>query len=156
MLITNLNKLGQLSPGDRRLLFQAVLLLPILHIALFFLGYYRLHGIMERLIPLNRMDTRRSEAEVLQQARDTARIVAIAAGHGFFQATCLRRSLLVWWFLRRQGIQSRICFGVRMIDRKLEAHAWVEYNTIVVNDAMDVHKYYRPLNDVLPATKLGL
>ena len=135
MLMTSLNKLGQLSPDDRRLLFQAVLLLPIIHIALYFLGYYRLHRFAEKLVPLKRIDTPRAETEILQQAREIARIVSIAAQHGFFRASCLRRSLLVWWFLRKQGIQSNICFGVRMIDHQLEAHAWVEHNGVVVNDS---------------------
>ena len=156
MLMTNLNKLGQLTPGDRRLLFQAVLLLPVLHFALFLLGYYRLRGVMEKLIPLKSNHTPVSETEILGRGRDIARMVTIAAQHGLYKATCLRRSLLAWWFLRREDIQSEVCFGVRMIDHQLEAHAWVEYRGVVVNDSVDVHKYYQTLNDVFPPTKLGL
>ena len=156
MLMTNLNKLGGLSRKDRILLFQSVLLLPVIHVALVLLGYYRLRGAMEKLIPLKPSDGHVSETEILGRAREIARIVSIAAGHGLYKPTCLRRSLLVWWFLHRQGIKSSICFGVRMSDRQLEAHAWVEYNGSVVNDSANVNEHYEALNDVLPSTRWGL
>lgn len=156
MLMTNLNKVRQLSRKDRRLLLQSVLLLPVIHFALLLLGYHRLRGVMEKLIPLQSIDAPVSEMEIIQRAQEIARIVSTAAQHGLYKANCLRRSLLAWWFLRRQGIRSNICFGVRMNDQHLEAHAWVERNGIVLNDSGDVHKYYRLLNNVLPSTKLGL
>ena len=156
MLKTNLNKIGGLSRNGRRLLLQSVLLLPFIHFALLLLGYYRLRRVMERLISLKPSYAPVSETEILQRAREIARIVSIAAQHGLYKGTCLRRSLLFWWFLRREGIQSEICFGVRMFNRKLEAHAWVEYRGIVVNDSANVHEHYKALNDVFPPTKLGL
>src|SRR5687768_13770460 len=118
MLLTNLNKLTQLSGNDRSLLFQSVLLLPVIHLALILFGYYRLRWAMEKLIPLKSSDALVSEAEILGRAREVSRIVSIAAEYGLYKATCLRRSVLVWWFLRREGIQSQICFGVRMIGRQ--------------------------------------
>jgi hypothetical protein len=154
--MTDLNKLGGLSRDDRILLFQSFLLLPVIHFALLLLGYYRLRRVMEKLIPLKPMHTPASETEALQRAREIARMVTIAAQHGLYRGTCLRRSLLVWWFLRREDIQSEVCFGVQMIDHQLEAHAWVEYRGVVVNDLVDIHKYYKTLNDVFPSTKLGL
>jgi len=156
MLMTNLNKIGGLSRKDRRLLFQSVLLLPVIHIALLLLGYYRLRGVMEKWIPLKPIGTPVSETQILQRAHEIARIVSIAAQHGLYKGTCLRRSLLVWWFLRRARIQSEICFGVRMFKGELEAHAWVEYNGTIVNDSANVHEHYQALHDVLPSTHSGL
>ena len=43
-----------------------------------------------------------------------------------------------------------------MIDHQLEAHAWVEHNGVVINNSLNVNKNFRPLNDILPPTKLGL
>lgn len=156
MRMTNLDKLRQLSPKERGLLFQSVLLLPVVHAGLLFLGFYRLQRVMEWLSPLQSMDMTVPETRILEWAREIARIVAIAAEHGVYKATCLRRSLLVWWFLRREGIQSDLCFGVRMLDRKLEAHAWVEYNGVVVNDSRSVYITFEPLHDMFPSTKTGL
>jgi hypothetical protein len=154
--MTSLNKVGQLSRRERRLLIHSVLLLPIIHVALLVLGYSRLRGVMEKLLPLKPIEMHPCEAENIQRARDIARIVSIAARHGLYKATCLRRSLLAWWFLRGQGIQSRICFGVRKMDRQLEAHAWVEYQGIVINDSERVREAYQTLEETFPPTKLGL
>ena len=155
-LKTRLHKLRRLSPNERRLLLRAFLLLPLIHFALLLLGYSRLRRVMEKLIPYKSTDIPLSDAEILKRARKNARIVSIAAQHGLYKATCLRRSLLVWWFLRREGVQGRICFGVRMCARKLEAHAWVEYKGMVVNDSLKVHDRYTALREVLPPTYSGL
>ena len=156
MLMSSLNKFGQLSPGHRRLLFQAFLLLPIIHVALFIFGYYRLRGIIEKLSPWKRIDLHDPESDRLQRARDIARLVTIAAQRGLYKATCLRRSILVWWFLRKENIPSKICFGVRMLNQKLEAHAWVEYQGFVVNDSANVREDYQILQDIFPQTNSGL
>jgi hypothetical protein len=131
-------------------------MLPVIHFALFFLGYYRLRDVMEKLIPLHLVEESQSETRILQRAQEIARIVSIAAHHGLYKATCLRRSLLVWAFLRGNGIRGRICFGVRKIEDRLEAHAWVEHNGSVINDSAMVHEHYQALEEVLPLTTLGL
>jgi len=156
MLITKLNKFRQLSWRDRGRLFQSILLLPIIHSALLVLGYSRLRTVMEILMPLKSIRAPRSETGIISQARGIAQIVSIAAQHGLYKATCLRKSILVWWFLRKEGVPSRICFGVRKIDHQLEAHAWVECGGTVVNDSADVREFYQPLVDVLPPTQWGL
>jgi hypothetical protein len=156
MLMTNLDKLRQLSRQQRGLLFQSVLLLPLIHVALLVLGHYRLRGALEKLFPLQPTSTPGSETEILAQARATARIVDIVGGHGLYRATCLRRSLLVWWFLRRRGIRSSVSFGVRRLEGRLEAHAWVEYSGAIVNDSANVLENYQALRNVLPSSHWGL
>jgi hypothetical protein len=156
MRMSNLNKFGKLSRGERRLLVQSILLLPVFHIALLLLGYYHLRALIEKSTPLKTLNIPVSETEILQRARDISRIVSIAARHGFYRASCLRRSLLVWWFLRSEGIASTIRFGVQMSSGRLEAHAWVEYNGTVINDAANIHEHYPTLQEALPATRLGL
>ncbi len=50
--------------------------------------------------------------------------------------TCLRRSLVLYYFLRKFGINVTICFGVRYTEmqpashtqKKLDGHAWLLYN----------------------------
>ena len=52
-----------------------------------------------------------------------------------FKSTCLRRSLVLYHFLRRAGVNVQICFGVRYkgelqkeeFSRELEGHAWLLY-----------------------------
>ncbi len=54
-------------------------------------------------------------------------MVNIAALRGPFRPTCLERSLVLWWLLQRDGIQSDLRIGVRKDEGELKAHAWVEY-----------------------------
>lgn len=156
MWTTRLDKVRRLSRDERWLLYRSFLLLPAIHVALLTLGYSRLRSALEKMTPLKPVASPPLETEILQKARGIAQIVSIAARHGMYKATCLRRSLLVWWFLRGEGVQSHIRFGVRKRDAQLEAHAWVEYNGIIVNDSTTVREYYLVLQDNLPPTQWGL
>jgi hypothetical protein len=157
MLINELKKFLHLSIRERQMFVQAVLLLPLIHLSLCLLGYHRLHKITEKLIPIKEVKSSPSEADnTVYQAKEITRIVAIGAEHGFFQASCLRRTFLDWVFLRRNGIQSSICFGVRRIGQQLEAHAWLEYEGIVINDVASVQENYLVLCNAFPPTQAGL
>jgi hypothetical protein len=74
-----------------------------------------------------------------EQAKDTIiKYTDYLLSRNFFvyKSTCLRRSLVLFYFLRRIGIDVHICFGVRqkknLIDteakQELEGHAWLMYN----------------------------
>ena len=65
-------------------------------------------------------------------------LVNTAAWRGLYDATCLRRSLVLWWLLRRRGIDSALRIGVRMEDGEFMSHAWVEWQDTVLNDTPDV------------------
>jgi hypothetical protein len=146
----------QLTGPQRRILLWSVALLPPVDLALRIFGYYRLRRFAEWLTPVAANQNRPEEVSSMQRATEVARSVSIAARRGPFRATCLRRSLLVWWWLRRGGIQTSICFGVRTSAGKLEAHSWVEYSGAVLDDSTDVRNEYRLLHEVLPPTMSGL
>ncbi len=156
MRMTNLGKVLEFSARDRRLFLQSLLLLPAIHAALFLFGYSRLQRALETLLRLKRDEVSLSRQEILQEGQRIADVIEIAARHGIYHATCLRRSLLAWLFLRMEGIPSKICFGVRLVDQKLEAHAWVEYRGTIVNDSPEICARYQPLYNVLPSSELGL
>jgi hypothetical protein len=58
---------------------------------------------------------------------------------------CLARSLVLWWLLKRRGIDSQIRLGVRKENAILLAHAWIELDQVVLNDRPDVDTFYEPL-----------
>jgi hypothetical protein len=155
-LTASLNKFSALSRGERRLLIEAFLLLPAVHLGLRFLGYSRLLRLIEAWMPLPVSAGVAAGQDRLMRARKIAQMVSIAASRGVYRATCLRRSLGLLWFLRRESIESRVHFGVRRSGGRLEAHAWVECNGTVINDAPDVHERYPRLQETLPATGMGL
>ena len=68
-----------------------------------------------------------------------------------FRSTCLKRALVLYYFLRRSGMDVQVCFGVRSnaksSDRKrqnvLEGHAWLLYsgNIFLERDAKATKTY---------------
>ena len=73
-----------------------------------------------------------------------AEAVNIAARHTPFRITCLSRSLLLCWLLRRRGVSSELRIGVNLSSGSLKAHAWVEYAGQPVNDRADIADEFRP------------
>lgn len=68
----------------------------------------------------------------------------MAGRHGPYRAKCLPQSLTLWWLLRRQGIESQLRFGARKNARRMEAHAWVEFEGTPLNDSADVGERFKP------------
>jgi hypothetical protein len=79
-----------------------------------------------------------------------ATLVNIAALHGPFPASCLTRSLMLGWMLRRRGVASKLRIGVRMTQGSLDAHAWVEYAGIPINDRPDVSEQFATFPEIPP------
>jgi hypothetical protein len=85
--------------------------------------------------------------------RTTVRMVDLAARHLPWQPSCLPRSLVLWFLLRRQGVPAELRIGVRKSQQQLQAHAWVEVEGQVVNDAPDIAAEYRPFEDIATALR---
>jgi len=69
-----------------------------------------------------------------------------------YKTKCLKRSLVLYHFLRKSGISVHICFGVRYNEelpdreakKKLEGHAWLLYNGyIFLEKNIEMTKTYR-------------
>lgn len=138
------------------LLAQALVLLPLVHWFLKFIGYGSLIHLIERQIRLNETQRNIIDVDSFQTAKSVARIVSIAARHGIYRATCLRKSLVLILLLRRWGIVSDLCFGTRLNEHALEAHAWVELDGKVINDHPDIRQQYTPMENWFPTTQVGL
>jgi hypothetical protein len=73
-----------------------------------------------------------------QKIIKTTRMVQLAARYCQPWANCLKKSLVLWGLLRRQGIESELRIGVQKEAGNFAAHAWVEYDGFVLNDTQDV------------------
>lgn len=139
-----LAKLRALTSPEKRLLAFSLLATPFVTVFLALFGYRRTHAFLSRW-PQPRPGSFSDEPARLARAKNVARIVTIAAGSGPVRATCLRRSLLLWWLLRRDGIETVVKVGVhRGGDGSLDAHAWVEYRGRPLNDTDDVADRFIP------------
>lgn len=75
-----------------------------------------------------------------------------AVQHGLYSGNCLSRSLMLWWLLRRQGVDSALRIGVRTVDGQFQAHAWIEYQGQPLHEIQDVHQHYTAFHDELFTT----
>jgi hypothetical protein len=130
-----LSRFRALSWPDRRVLVLAALLLPLVWAAVRVLGFARVHA---RLGTAGAPDAPSPVADPVR----IGYLVNAAAGLPLVPATCLTRSLLLNWLLRRRGVRSELRIGVRMEGSALDAHAWVECEGRPVNDAPDVGRRF--------------
>ena len=147
--MNSFRKLQRLSGNERRLLTQALVLLPLTFWGVYALGVSRWHRFLAQLASLgttsNRSTLAVSDAAAIEQARVIARTVKIAAEKGAYQARCLQQTLVLWCLLRRNDIESEIRFGARKEGGELQAHAWVEVGGVALNEESDVCLHFSPL-----------
>jgi hypothetical protein len=116
-------------PGREQIvLLGSLALLPVFWLGLRLAGLQRFQGWLDR-VPV-------AQREPLSHAEAAALGVAVnrAANHVFGPVTCLTRSLLLRWLLRRYGTVSDLRIGVRLEQGEFSAHAWVEMDGIPLND----------------------
>ena len=145
-ITTKWEKVRALSWSERRVLVAAAAWLPLFWLALRLFGLRRIQAWLQRdkvaAIP---------SSLALDEVARIGTLVNRAALHAPFPATCLTRSLLLRWMLRRRGVASRLRIGVRLNAGALDAHAWVEFTGIPINDRPEVCKEFAPFAELLPA-----
>ena len=120
----------QLPLREKVLLTRFVFCLPWVSLSLRFFGYLRTRNFLLRFIhqellhPANR--------DELVKAQRDAQLLAIAGRRGLISATCLRQSVLLEYYLKRQGLAAEMKIGVRKENDLFDAHAWVELNGIAL------------------------
>jgi hypothetical protein len=136
-----------LSNRDRLNLFSFSLLLPLMDSGLRVLGYPRLRGLLAAY-PRNLPKYKGTETDAVEASKHVSNLVSVASRYGLYHATCLRRSLLIWWWLRRMGIQTELRIGVKKVDGQLYAHAWIKLGNEIVTDDTDVERSFSAFNDL--------
>jgi hypothetical protein len=126
------------TPSERRFLLRALLELPLLHWQLRRLGMARSRAwLAKRRLP----DLRGTLAP-----RSIAALIHTAGRRGVARGTCLSRSLLLEALLRQAGYRPVLRIGVRREASRVEAHAWLELDGTVVNDAPEVRERFQLLD----------
>src|SRR5271155_841104 len=136
-----LQRYRALNAEARRLFWRAVILLPLIGGSLHLRNYKKTQKwLQERLAGWGPPASLPGDpAERVIVAR---RMVHAAARYGMGGATCLEQSLALWYLLGRQGINASVRIGVRKGSGKFEAHAWVEYEGVALDEAQQAHQHY--------------
>jgi hypothetical protein len=137
-MMHKLQILYKLSPEERKLSLEAVLLLPLLAIRLKLLGFTPLAR-----IPKPKSGLASPSPSTLAKAEKIASIVYRTANHLPFHSSCLVRSLALWRILQNHHIASELVIGVgKSADMQFAAHAWVEYQGVALAERQDIDTLY--------------
>jgi len=138
-----------LTPAQQGLFFRSLILLPAAA------GAIRLKGLgwvqQRTLVRWPVRSTGATSRPQIDEAREAAVAIDIAARRGIWKANCLQRSVVLWRELLRLGVHGDLRIGVGPGIARPEMHAWVEVADVVVNDAPDVGEQFRPFDKpILP------
>ena len=138
-LASKWRRFRELRRGERVLLAKAWLGLQVAWLALRLLPF---PSIQSRLND-GRLD--RSNGNAATSPIDLGRLIEMASRVSPLPTTCLTKSVLMCWMLRRRGIAHELVIGVRQGEAGLQAHAWVECKGSPVNDHGDIAAQFHPL-----------
>jgi hypothetical protein len=148
-----LRTLASLPAAERRATLAAWAALPLAALGLRLLGFRGLVRFLDRLgQPAGEAGAARRPGRAAADPRMLTRAVERAAGRALGHYSCLPRSLVLWTLLRRGGLPAQIWVGVRRDRDQLEAHAWVELDGAVLNDAPDIRERFSAFEQPLAAS----
>ncbi|HEY6230064.1 MAG TPA: lasso peptide biosynthesis B2 protein [Pyrinomonadaceae bacterium] len=141
--MNSFRKALRLSREEQTVLAQALLLLPLTRVAVYLLGIKPWQRLLSRL-----PTSSTSNYDPEQLAAVIARMVKTGAERRIVNANCLQQTLVLWFLLRRHGIESDICFGARKQAGAVQAHAWVEFFGKALNEDQEVCRHFSPFAGV--------
>lgn len=136
-----LKQLHALTNAEWKVLLTAMLLLPMIALSLKLKGFKWTQALLSNYIP-KKANVSIPEDKQMELTQSIARLVSIAANHGLFRANCLRKSLAIWWLLKRKGITTKLSIGVNKESGNFNAHAWVEWQGTILIDSADVRERF--------------
>jgi Transglutaminase-like superfamily len=131
----------ELDPEARKLFQRAAVLLPLVALSLRARGFKKTKEALEKRLRVAPSGPVRNEpaGETVER---TARSIRAGVRYGLVRPTCLAESLALWYLLRRHGLTTELRIGVRKTAKKFEAHAWVEFGGVALNQAEQQHRHY--------------
>jgi hypothetical protein len=143
-MIERWKRFQRLSAFERGIVLEATGGLLATWIGLRLIGFRRWERVMAVFAPSANTTVPAQSASVQGSALLIVRMQEAAARNLFFRANCLEQSLVLWWLLRRRGIDALLRIGARKDSERFEAHAWVELDSQVMNDASAEHRHFVP------------
>jgi hypothetical protein len=132
----------RLPPDQRATVLRAAVLFLLTQAGLRVMGFQRWKELIERLFVPDRPYKHLEPAAQFDTAKRIVRAVRSVELHGPVTSNCLVRSMVLWFLLRRAGIDGELHIGARKKGSQLQAHAWVELGGQVLNDSIEVHQHY--------------
>jgi hypothetical protein len=135
-----LRRFRTLEKTAQKLFLRGAVLLPVVSLSLKMRGFRATQMMLEGWLK------KRAPQQVFQEQPErlalTVGMVHAAVRHGFAHRSCLDESLVLWYLLGRQGIESALRIGIRKDNEKFGAHAWVERDGVALNQPDAQHQHY--------------
>jgi hypothetical protein len=148
-----LRRFSLLNAEARGIFLRAAVLLPVISASLKMRGFRATQEFLLRFLPLDQQTAQGESARVLRDQGRTqvaARMVNAAVRRAWPAATCLEKSLTLWWLLKRHRIACEVRIGARKLGGKFEAHAWVEHEGVALNEPQQEHRHYATFDAAFP------
>ena len=139
LLVRKAQSWNKLDPEERCWFFQTLYWLPVVKIGLKTKGVKSTQKTLARLSSQKGAVTSGSRQSQIVKLN---RSVGLALRQSPIKSNCLQKSLVLWFLLRCQGIESELRIGVRNKQGEFQAHAWVEQAGMVLNDHQTVRQQY--------------
>jgi hypothetical protein len=137
-------RFATVSNADRWMVLRAFAWLGIIDLALRVVGFQRVIRTAESApVSAERPDA----DQTIARARRYAHWLHIASRYHVVRAHCLQRSVVLHYWLRKEGLPSQLRVGVRKEDGELKAHAWVELQGQVIDESPTAVAAFTPLTE---------
>lgn len=147
-VLTAWRRFLHLAGPDRATLLEAAVCLSATWMALRLIGFRRWNGFLARMaVPVPPAAT---DPAHLSQALHITRLASAAARHLFVRTNCLEQAMTLCVLLQRRGLPAVLRFGARKHSAHLEAHAWVEYLGVPLNEDSGEHRHFLPFAEAIP------
>src|SRR3984885_5239219 len=140
----NWQTFSRLTRREQRLVLEAITGLTATWVGLRLLGFRRWRSLLLWTVPRNTEIPTKNDSH--STVTGVLRMEEAAARNLFVTTNCLEQSLVLWWLLRRRGIAADLRIGARKEFDRFEAHAWVEADSAVLNDATAEHRHFVPFD----------
>lgn len=137
---------SRLSGRWRGIAIEAAALQTATWIGMRLTGFRRWRAMLVHLAPRRGHRVDEQCATRIEAARQIARIQEATSRHLNSRASCLEKSLVLWWLLARRGIPAELRIGARKEAGRFEAHAWVEVGSVILNDSSEEHVHFAPFD----------
>ena len=151
LVLSKVKTAVNLEGEERSLFLVSYILLPLVDISLRFRGVRRTATTLAKRCPQPEPD----KIVELSEVRRVVQMVKLAVKYSPPWASCLRKSLVLWYLLRRKGIETELRIGSRRNEGKFEGHAWIEYQGMVLNDTPNVRQHFTMFKQPLNLKLLG-
>lgn len=142
LIINDCRKFRVLTGFEQWLVLEFITDLLATRLGLRLAGFHRWKNMITWLT--RKKSWRAADVSPADVAVKIATIEEATARHLPFKTNCLERSLALLWLLRKRGITADLRIGARKEADRFEAHAWVEFEGAVLNDAGEAHRHFVP------------